>query len=139
MGKKATITVGAEAEFFLPFNNRRWSAFLEGKTFSYKATGINTSGNKVSIDNNAVNVGAGFRYHGYIKKDWKVVGDFEFIKDFKIPHTGIPTAFGIGASYRYLTFEWRYILQSLIYRKVFDDTEGSTFSNMMFVLKVGFL
>lgn len=138
-GKKASVTFGIEAEYFLPFNNRRWSVFGEGKTLSYKATGVNATGNKVSIDYNAVNIGIGFRYHAYIQKDWKALAGIEFIKDLKIPHTGISTAFGIGVSYRNFTAEWRYILQDLIYRKVFDDTERSTFSNMMFVVKFGFL
>jgi hypothetical protein len=130
---KIGLTYGAELEFFLPFNNNKWSTFLESSTVAYSTSGLNNSGNKVTIAYYTIDLLAGVRYYAFLNDRMKIVFDAGFVKDIK--QVPITPALGAGISYSKFMIEFRYLHQNNLLLGYFDQSIGERFNNMFFVLK----
>lgn len=68
-GKKTAFRVGAEFEYIMPFNNNKWSLFVEPNYQTYKKSGsIMTMGaaTKVGADYKYIEVPIGFRHYMFL-------------------------------------------------------------------------
>lgn len=84
---RSTFGLGVEAEFVLPFNNNKWSVFVEPTYQYFKSTGENESthtegGKQVThIDYKSVEVPLGLRYGIYLSPKSKLFVDAAFVLD----------------------------------------------------------
>jgi hypothetical protein len=130
---KIGSTFGVDVEFFFPFNNNKWSTFLESSTLAYSTSGLNSSGDKVTIAYYTIDLLAGVRYYAFLNDKIKILFDAGFVKDIK--QVEITPAMGIGISYTKFMIEFRYFHQNNILLGYFDRSTGERFNNMFFALK----
>lgn len=136
-GQKIGLTYGVELECILPFNKNKWSVFLESSTLAYKASGINNSGNDVSIEYYTINLTTGLRYYAFLKNNLKFLLDAGFVKDIK--QYKITSAFGAGISTSRIMLEYRFFYQKHNLHGYFDGSTGDSFQNMFLTLKLALL
>lgn len=130
---KLSPVFGAELEGILPFNNNKWSGFIEATSLSYKSTGKNSNGSLLNIDFNTINILTGLRHHFFLTDKAKLFSDISFVKDIK--QRKIAPAAGMGFNYAKLTAQLRYFFNKGVYHNYFDDTAGGRFNNIALTAK----
>jgi hypothetical protein len=154
-GAKASLRLGVELEFVLPFNNNKWSLFVEPTYQYYKNEKKNvnyTVSNTVDyvVDYKSIEVPVGLRYKIFINDKLNVffntayVYDFEFgskitrtlIKDLEV-NTRSNIVFGIGGEFvDKFSFEFRVgTSRNLIGDNVYRDSKYNT-SSIIFGYKL---
>lgn len=138
---KATIRLGAEAEFVLGFNNNKWSIPVAIDYQYFKATATSVNSGLVEADLKSLNGSIGIRYNFFLKSNSKlfVNGIFNYYSyinpilqyQSKQP-LDIPSSqnmlFGIGLKKNKCILEYRYELaRDLLYSY---KVRYSTFGNM---------
>lgn len=122
---KTGIRVGLEAEYVLPFNNGKWSLFIEPTYRNYKSENeisINDefptmkSSTLITINYNSIEIPVGARYYMFLNKDSAIFLNGAFIFDISVLdssitssnessynldfESGTTTAFGAGFKFK---------------------------------------
>lgn len=63
--------VGVEAEYFLPFRQKKWSVILE-PTFQNFRTSLENDNLKLDVKYNSIEIPAGIRYHFYVNEKFEL-------------------------------------------------------------------
>lgn len=113
--RKITMRLGVQAEFILPFNNNKWSLFLEPTYQSYEADG------PVSITYSSIETAFGLRHYFYLNNDLKLFLNAAAVADLPLEYSAkwgntqatskrlkYNFAPGIGLAYKRLSVEGRY-------------------------------
>lgn len=134
---KLSPVFGAELEFMLPFNNNKWSGFLEGATLSYKSSGKSSNGSILDMSYYTINVLMGLRHYLFLNDQVKFLADLSFVKDIK--QRKISPALGAGFNYSKFIAQFRYFFYKGVYHQYFDDTNGGRMNNIAFTVKYALL
>lgn len=143
--RSTQFRLGVEAEFFLPFNNRTWSVFLEPTFRSYSAQ-KEWRGEEANISYQSLELPIGVRYNKYFNKDYKLfvngffVADKPFNSSLELPpHYSLEIAafynYGVGLGFETknkVAIEMRYFSR----RHLFTNTIywESNYSNYSLIL-----
>ena len=152
-GSKTNFLAGVEAEYILPINKGRWSVPFEIYNRSYTADGTAKYGN-IHADYAAIELALGARYYvfindnfnifldGFIVEDIRTKDEFHYVAttDFFYPkeytvemNTDMPIfAFGLGASYKRISAEFRYYTDRDIFQNPYYN---STLKNVSLMIK----
>lgn len=119
--QKLCYRLGAEFEYTLPFNRKKWAVWLEPAVQSYKANGTDSSARSITYTSFEVAFGA--RHHFYLGKQSTIFLNAAGIFDSPIEHIGgwegrnnapnnsnktFTFAAGVGATYKRFSIEARY-------------------------------
>ena len=112
MDRKASVRGGLEVELMLPFNKNKWSLIFAPTFQSFRSSGREQNGWRVSIDYRSIELPLGIRHYFYISDNSRIFLNASFVLDspidskitrrgaeFKIQSTA-NFAFGAGYSYR---------------------------------------
>ena len=77
-GSKATIRLGIDAEYILPFNKNKWGLVVEPTYQNFNAT-ANTATMAATINYNTIEFPFGLRHYFFLKPDMKIFLDAFFI------------------------------------------------------------
>ena len=110
--------IGVETEIFMPFNNNKWSLFLEPIYNQFSDTGkrLNYESGKVTVLYKTLEVPIGIRYHLYLNQESnifinasyvlifdlnsKVDFEYEYSRDLELTKRETNIAFGIGYRFK---------------------------------------
>ncbi|MCD6543145.1 MAG: tRNA modification GTPase [Flavobacteriaceae bacterium] len=117
-GNVLGFRIGVETEFFMPFNNNKWSFFLEPIYNQFSDTGkrLNYEKGKVDILYKTLEVPIGIRYHLYLNQESNffinasyilifdlnsnVDFEYEYSRDLEFTKRNTNIAFGIGYCFK---------------------------------------
>lgn len=125
---KAVFTIGLELEYVLPFNQNKWSLFLNPNYQKYKNE-EKKSTLKTSVDYSFVELPVGIRHSFFLNKDSKIFVDAGYSMNFNFNSTVLQNSnqlevsksanlfLGLGFSYTKFSIEARYNFQ----RNILND------------------
>lgn len=108
---KTTFRIGVEAEFSLPFNNRKWSVIAEPTYQYYKSNGKTLANRDATVDYSSIEFPVGLRYYINISEKSRLFVDGSFVianadmnKDLYIESTyfSAPRKFDIESSNNFI-------------------------------------
>lgn len=79
--QKVVFLIGAEVEYIMPFNNNKWSLFLNPNVQFYENTG-SKSNYEYEVKYNSLNVPAGFRHYMFLNEKSKFFLDAAYMLSF---------------------------------------------------------
>lgn len=139
-GNKTTYRIGAELEYVMPFNNNKWSIFIDPNYQSYEKEG--KKGNyewKTSYQ--YAELPMGLRHYMYVNSNSKFFVDGAYVLAFKFGDSYIQYnspkldisrtsnfAFGAGYSYKKYSIEARYSFNHNIINYTYWNTEYNSLS-----------
>ncbi|WP_297332982.1 hypothetical protein [Flavobacterium sp.] len=85
---KVVFRIGAEVEYILPFNNNKWSLFIDPYYSTYSADG-NNGATSYSAEYNSVSLPVGARHYFYITNDSKIFVNAMISFDFVVGDAAI--------------------------------------------------
>lgn len=119
---KAVFTVGLELEYILPFNQNKWSLFLNPNYQKYENE-AKKSVLKTSVDYSFIELPVGIRHSFFLNKDSKIFVDAGYSMNFNFNSTVLQNSnklevsksanlfLGLGFSYTKFSIEARYNFQ----------------------------
>jgi len=132
-GSKIIYRIGLEIEYIMPFNNRKWSLFIDPNYQSYKNEAP-FADSKVNVEYNVIELPTGVRHYFYLNDTSKIFLNAAYVLNFTIGNSQVQfgsqdpleiertahLAFGGGFGYKDFSIEARYnlsrdILQSYMY------------------------
>ncbi len=147
---RATLTIGAEMEFIMPFNNNKWAVIVEPAFQSYKSEASGFT--KVSsIDYKTIDLAAGMRHYFYLSDKSRIFVNVNFYTTFSFDsrlYNGsyeqdfeiFPTSnFGIGLGYSYkskYSVEFRYATKKDLIKHYTNWNADYQFSSIMLGYKL---
>ena len=72
LDKKTTVIPGVEAEFILPFNNRKWSVFINPSYQKLETGGKSSAGTPVTVDYTALELPMGARHYFFLSPNSRI-------------------------------------------------------------------
>lgn len=123
-GSNLGFRVGLEAEFIMPFNNNKWSIFIEPSYQSYNAE--KKQGNQISVaDFHTFDLGGGVRHYFFLNSNSKIFVNLNYAQSVsssgsirRLDVKGLGNfAIGLGYKYKKLSIE----LQQSISREMLGD------------------
>jgi len=119
-GGDTTYRIGAELEYILPFNNNKWSIFLDPNYQTYAVSGQNGN-QKFKVDYKYIELPIGVRHFMFLNQNSKFFVDGTYSLGFALGDSNIEygyrnlaieknstIAFGAGFSYKQYSIEARY-------------------------------
>lgn len=143
-GSKLSYRIGAELEYVLPFNNNKWSLFVDPNYQSYENDGKNGSVN-MEVSYKFIEIPVGVRHHMYLSDKSRLFANAAYIASLSIGDNYVKygdtkldvsntsaIAIGMGYGYQKYSIEARYTFNHGIM-----DTYvswGSNFSSLGIIL-----
>lgn len=139
-GSKISFRIGAELEYILPFNNNKWSLFIDPNYKSFKLDRM--KGNQsLSASYKALEVPMGVRHYMYLSDKSRLFIDATYAASLKIGNNYIrygytelevsnisSVAFGLGYGYERYSVEARYTINYNVLNYVYWRSNFDTFS-----------
>lgn len=143
-GSKVSYRIGADLEYTLPFNNNKWSLFLDPNYQSYENDGKNGSMN-MEVSYKFIEIPMGVRHYMYLSDKSRLFADAAYIASVNLGDNYVKygetkldvgnnsaLALGIGYGYQKYSIEARYAFK----HGILDNyvSWGSNFSSISIIL-----